>query len=160
MLISAAGDQISLHFSGRMQSYSAYCSGGVFAMVLRHKTKIAKIAISQIFRFWLNSTFGDIQYLTVRTTVLLPRAGIHVQATVHCASQSLGFSFSRSVVQRLLFFKLPSSHLVELLLLNLRVHFLEHRQRRTMKILVSFSCVKCSCLQPALADTLSAMICF
>lgn len=94
MLLSAAGDDLSLHSFGRKHSYSAYFSVGIPAVVLMHTAMITKLINSQGFYFRLDSTFEDIHCLNVRTKILSACTDLDVQAIVHCASQSLIFQFS------------------------------------------------------------------
>lgn len=104
-----------------MYSYSAYCSVGILTVVAGHTARTTKLPSLQGFSFWFDLTSKGIQYLSVRTTILSALTFVHVESTVHGASQSLTFRVSESFICGLHFFGHPSSHLFELPLLDLRV---------------------------------------
>lgn len=68
MLCSAAGDQLSFHYSEGIRNFSACCSVGVLAVVVKSTERIAEITSLQCFYFWLDLISLDIHYLNVRTT--------------------------------------------------------------------------------------------
>lgn len=76
---------------------------GSFAVVLKLTAKMAELVNLQGPFFWFDFNSVYFQVLKVRSTVLLVPKAIQVQTIVHCASPSLVFQFSVSVIHCLLF---------------------------------------------------------
>lgn len=125
MLISATEVQLSLYSLKRVDSYPTYCGEEILAVVLRRTAKIAKPANLQGFYFWFKLSSVATQYQSVCTADSPARTVICVGIAEHCASSSLIFQFSVSVIYRLLFSGHLLSHRFYISLPYYRVHLPE-----------------------------------